>query len=162
METPPKTKGILKHGSSSGSLDKNLPTKIRWDEDNIMMTEADRGKTMKITEPKTPFIRYNIEKDEVYGHTAAVEPIELTMALEAEKQEMPDFSLGGGSEEFEEEKPSDAQNDDWDDDSEEEETEEERRKREEFKKKRAEHYNMKEALALIHSHKFDDEDEDEE
>jgi len=44
-------------------------SKIRWDEDNIMMTEADRGKTMKITEPKTPFIRYNIEKDEVYGHT---------------------------------------------------------------------------------------------
>jgi len=34
-----------------------------------MMTEADRGKTMKITEPKTPFIRYNIDKDEVYGHT---------------------------------------------------------------------------------------------
>jgi len=55
---------------------------------------------------------------------AAVEPVELTMALEAEKQEMPDFSLGGSSEEFEEEKPSDAQNDDWDDDSEEEETEE--------------------------------------
>ncbi|ORX80179.1 hypothetical protein BCR32DRAFT_293991 [Anaeromyces robustus] len=160
METPPKTKGILKHGTSNGSIDKNLPSKIRWDEDNIMMTEADRGKTMKITEPKTPFIRYNIEKDEVYGHTAAVEPVELTMALEAEKQEMPDFSLGG-SEEFEDEK-QEVQNDDWDDDSSEEETEEERKKREEFKKKRAEHYNMKEALALIHSHKFDDEDEDEE
>ncbi|KAG4102024.1 hypothetical protein H8356DRAFT_1653257 [Neocallimastix lanati (nom. inval.)] len=127
-----------------------------------MMTEADRGKTMKITEPKTPFIRYNIDKDEVYGHTAAVEPVELTMALEAEKQEMPDFSLGGSNEDFENENPSDVQNDDWNDDSEEEETEEERKKREEFKKKRAEHYNMKEALALIHSHKFDDEDEDEE
>jgi len=160
METPPKTKGILKHGSSSGSIDKNLPNKIRWDEDNIMMTEADRGKTMKITEPKTPFIRYNIEKDEVYGHTAAVEPVELTMALEAEKQEMPDFSLGD-SDEFEDEK-QEIQNDDWDDDEDEEETEEERKKREDFKKKRAEHYNMKEALALIHSHKFDDEDEDEE
>jgi len=160
METPPKTKGILKHGNSSESIEKNLPTKIRWDEDNIMMTEADRGKTMKITEPKTPFIRYNIEKDEVYGHTAAVEPVELTMALEAEKQEMPDFSLGG-SEEFEDDNEVQNDDDDWDDDDEEE-TEEERKKREEFKKKRAEHYNMKEALALIHSHKFDDEDDEDE
>jgi len=127
-----------------------------------MMTEADRGKTMKITEPKTPFIRYNIEKDEVYGHTAAVEPVELTMALEAEKQEMPDFSLGGSCEDFEDDNEVQNDDDDWDDDDEEE-TEEERKKREEFKKKRAEHYNMKEALALIHSHKFDeDEDEDEE
>jgi len=31
METPPKTKGILKHGNSSESIEKNLPTKIRWD-----------------------------------------------------------------------------------------------------------------------------------
>ncbi|ORX47620.1 hypothetical protein BCR36DRAFT_413562 [Piromyces finnis] len=161
METPPATKSILKHGSSSESVDKNSVSRIRWDEDNIMMTEADRGKTMKITEPKTPFIRYNIEKDEVYGHTAAVEPIELTMALEAEKQEMPSFSLGG-SEEFEDEQQENVQDDDWDDEDDEEETEEERKKREDFKKKRAEHYNMKEALALLHRKNFDDEDEDEE
>jgi len=45
------------------------------------------------------------------------------MALEAEKQEMPDFSLGG-SDEFDDEQLDEAQNDDWDDDEDEEETEE--------------------------------------
>ena len=43
--------------------------RIRWDEDNLMITEAGKGNTQKITEPKTPFIHYNSETDEVFGHT---------------------------------------------------------------------------------------------
>jgi len=50
---------------------------------------------------------------------AAVEPVELTMALEAEKQEMPDFSLGGSNEDFEDDNEV-KNDDDWDDEDEEE------------------------------------------
>ena len=32
-----------------------------------MMTEAQKGHTMKITEPKTPYIHYDAEKDLIMG-----------------------------------------------------------------------------------------------
>lgn len=38
-----------------------------WDEDNIMLTEAGKDSTMKITEPKTPYVYYDHESDEVAG-----------------------------------------------------------------------------------------------
>lgn len=34
-----------------------------------------------LLEPKTPFIHYNSSSDELTGHSAAIEPIELTDAL---------------------------------------------------------------------------------
>lgn len=40
---------------------------ILWDEANIMVTEAGKDSTMKITEPKTPFVVYDAEGDEVVG-----------------------------------------------------------------------------------------------
>lgn len=38
---------------------------MRWDEANLELTEAQKDSTMKITEPKTPYVRYNPETDQV-------------------------------------------------------------------------------------------------
>jgi protein phosphatase inhibitor 2 len=40
---------------------------LQWDEENLALTEAQKDSQMKITEPKTPYVRYNAETDEVEG-----------------------------------------------------------------------------------------------
>ena len=40
---------------------------LQWDEQNIALTEIQKDSLMKITEPKTPFVRYNPETDEIEG-----------------------------------------------------------------------------------------------
>ena len=40
---------------------------LTWDEQNIAETEIGKDSLMKITEPKTPYVRYNAETDEVEG-----------------------------------------------------------------------------------------------
>ncbi|KAF5363990.1 hypothetical protein D9756_000254 [Leucocoprinus leucothites] len=47
-----------------------------WDEENLALTEIQKDSLMKITEPKTPFVRYNAETDTVEG-------------------DIPDLNLGG-------------------------------------------------------------------
>jgi len=59
----PKPKGILKNAAGSG----NQPHNLQWDEENLALTEIQKDSLMKITEPKTPFVRYNAETDEVEG-----------------------------------------------------------------------------------------------
>jgi len=59
----PKPKGILKNAAGSG----NQPHSLQWDEENLALTEIQKDSLMKITEPKTPFVRYNAETDEVEG-----------------------------------------------------------------------------------------------
>lgn len=44
----------------------NTPS-LQWDEQNIALTEIQKDSLMKITEPKTPFVRYNAETDEFEG-----------------------------------------------------------------------------------------------
>lgn len=39
--------------------------RLRWDEANLELTEAQKDSTMKISEPKTPYVRYNSETDQV-------------------------------------------------------------------------------------------------
>jgi protein phosphatase inhibitor 2 len=39
--------------------------RIKWDEENLRLTEAAKDSTMKITEPKTPFVHYDMETDTV-------------------------------------------------------------------------------------------------
>ncbi|KAH8929112.1 hypothetical protein BT69DRAFT_1256610 [Atractiella rhizophila] len=56
-----RPKGILKNPSSDG----HRPTTLQWDEQNIEENEAQRTERMKITEPKTPYVRYNPETDTV-------------------------------------------------------------------------------------------------
>ncbi|KAI9027930.1 hypothetical protein DFJ74DRAFT_510457 [Hyaloraphidium curvatum] len=60
-------KGILKHGELDSAADKRL----RWDEDNLQITEATRGGKMKVTEPKTPFIHYDPLNDKAWVRNAA-------------------------------------------------------------------------------------------
>ncbi len=40
---------------------------LQWDEENLAATEIQKDSVMKITEPKTPYVRYNAETDEVEG-----------------------------------------------------------------------------------------------
>jgi len=42
---------------------------LQWDEENIALTEIQKDSLMKITEPKTPYVRYNAETDEIEGGT---------------------------------------------------------------------------------------------
>ncbi|KAF5333528.1 hypothetical protein D9611_002708 [Ephemerocybe angulata] len=72
----PKPKGILKnapHAPPSSGQQHNL----QWDEENLALTEINKDSLMKITEPKTPYVRYNALTDEIEG-------------------DIPDFSLSGG------------------------------------------------------------------
>ena len=44
---------------------------LQWDEENLALTEAQKDSHMKITEPKTPYVRYNAETDTVEGGTCS-------------------------------------------------------------------------------------------
>jgi protein phosphatase inhibitor 2 len=52
---------------------------LTWDEANLVINEGQRDSTMKITEPKTPFVRYNPETDEVMN-LETIPGFELGMA----------------------------------------------------------------------------------
>lgn len=39
--------------------------RLKWDEENLIITEAQKDSTMKIDEPKTPYVHYNHELDRV-------------------------------------------------------------------------------------------------
>ncbi|RPD80768.1 hypothetical protein L226DRAFT_529228 [Lentinus tigrinus ALCF2SS1-7] len=58
-----KPKGILKNAppATPGGAQHSL----QWDEENLALTEAQKDSHMKITEPKTPYVRYNAETDTV-------------------------------------------------------------------------------------------------
>ncbi|TBU63268.1 hypothetical protein BD310DRAFT_917128 [Dichomitus squalens] len=60
-----KPKGILKNAppATPGGTQHSL----QWDEENLALTEAQKDSHMKITEPKTPYVRYNAETDTVEG-----------------------------------------------------------------------------------------------
>jgi protein phosphatase inhibitor 2 len=79
----PKPKGILKNAPTSqphpgqcvqsdlfhcvSTLSFTVCSSLQWDEANIALTEIQKDSLMKITEPKTPYVRYNPETDEVEG-----------------------------------------------------------------------------------------------
>lgn len=56
--------------------------RIKWDEDNLMITEQQKSSTMKIDEPKTPFIHYNQSTDNIVGSANGVTPQELQEAMD--------------------------------------------------------------------------------
>ncbi|EAU84433.1 hypothetical protein CC1G_01429 [Coprinopsis cinerea okayama7 len=61
----PKPKGILKNAQQPSNT---APAhSLQWDEENIALTEINKDSLMKITEPKTPFVRYNALTDEIEG-----------------------------------------------------------------------------------------------
>jgi len=65
--TPPtgKPKGILKNAPPLTS--NNSSNHLTWDEENLAATEIGKDSLMKITEPKTPYVRYDAETDTVEG-----------------------------------------------------------------------------------------------
>jgi len=61
-----KPKGILKNApTENAAAGATNAEGVRWDEVNLNLNEVNRDSTMKITEPKTPYVRYNPETDEV-------------------------------------------------------------------------------------------------
>jgi len=60
----PKPKGILKNAPP---LQSGHHHSLQWDEANLALTEIQKDSLMKITEPKTPYVRYNAETDEIEG-----------------------------------------------------------------------------------------------
>ncbi|KAF9236227.1 hypothetical protein BU15DRAFT_89272 [Melanogaster broomeanus] len=60
----PKPKGILKTAAPQTPGQQHS---LQWDEDNLALTEVQKDSLMKITEPKTPYVRYNAETDEIEG-----------------------------------------------------------------------------------------------
>jgi len=60
----PKPKGILKNAPPTSPGHQHS---LQWDEANLALTEIQKDSLMKITEPKTPYVRYNAETDEVEG-----------------------------------------------------------------------------------------------
>jgi len=63
----PKPKGILKNAARQDTDPNNPSTRLTWDEENLALTEIQKDSLMKITEPKTPYVRYNPLTDEVEG-----------------------------------------------------------------------------------------------
>ncbi|KAH7887365.1 hypothetical protein F5I97DRAFT_1935524 [Phlebopus sp. FC_14] len=61
----PKPKGILKNAAPQPSSQQQHS--LQWDEENLALTEIQKDSLMKITEPKTPYVRYNAETDELEG-----------------------------------------------------------------------------------------------
>ncbi|KAJ1726497.1 hypothetical protein LPJ61_005143, partial [Coemansia biformis] len=56
-----KPKGILKKANEA-----DVPAngaRLRWDEDNLKITEAQKDAKMKVDEPPTPYIRYNPDEE---------------------------------------------------------------------------------------------------
>ncbi|KAK7696290.1 hypothetical protein QCA50_000944 [Cerrena zonata] len=64
-----KPKGILKNAPAPAAAPppSSNPQHLQWDEENLALTEAQKDSQMKITEPKTPYVRYNAETDTFEG-----------------------------------------------------------------------------------------------
>lgn len=63
---PPPPRGILKNSStSSTSPPTTTHSGLAWDEANLTLNDLQKDSTMKIDEPKTPYVRYNAETDQV-------------------------------------------------------------------------------------------------
>lgn len=67
---------------------------LQWDEQNIALTEIQKDSLMKITEPKTPYVRYNAETDEIEGGMLVRALHFANMLIHAPSVDIPDLSLG--------------------------------------------------------------------
>ncbi|KAI7890916.1 uncharacterized protein EV154DRAFT_509973 [Mucor mucedo] len=151
-------KGILKKNKNPTDA-----TRLRWDEANLELTESQKDSTMKVDEPKTPYVRYDADTDQVLN----LDDIpEIAYGVGSSRAEPEEFTLDGG---LESDKGSVTSNksdksrrrvsvsdDDWEMEEPQEEDEEAEQRHEEFLRKRAMHYHM--GAALRHD---DDKDNEE-
>ncbi|CAG8556071.1 11041_t:CDS:2 [Acaulospora morrowiae] len=154
-----KPKGILKQPS----VNFQQRNKLKWDEDNIQLTEVQKSSTMKITEPKTPYIHYNQETDEIMTDLQTIPGLALGSSNTTSNSQGSSGVSPVGS--FSSVSPSSAHfpdsiKDDWESENSEED-EEVKEKRRRFAELRAKHYNMKEALSLGHKLVENNVDDDE-
>ncbi|KAJ3017990.1 hypothetical protein HKX48_003240 [Thoreauomyces humboldtii] len=135
-------KGILKHAEDTPAA----PRGIKWDEDNLMITEAGKGATMKITEPKTPYIHYDSANDLLLGSSGSVPPMELSSAIDDAKA-IQDTTSRSDTDSQSSSRRRVSVNE-WDDSDDEEENmdPEEMARHKKFEELRASHYDMKRAL----------------
>ncbi|KAG0080604.1 hypothetical protein BGZ93_002819 [Podila epicladia] len=160
-------KGILKKPAATQPTE-NTP-RLKWDEENLIITEAQKDSTMKIDEPKTPYVHYNHELDRVMDVDEVFSlngPRKKHAAL-AHTPPVPSYFKGLPDEDEDEDEEDDRERDDdpeeWQDSDEEEEHDEQKKvDHDKFAKMRAEHYKMKEAIHLGHQLVDEEEDEDDE
>ncbi|KAF9542424.1 hypothetical protein EC957_001939 [Mortierella hygrophila] len=163
----PAVKGILKRATTAQS-EVNAP-RLKWDEENLIITEAQKDSTMKIDEPKTPFIHYDHELDRVLDADEVFRlngPRKKQAAL-AHTPPVPSYFKGLANEDEDDgvddddREPND-EPEEWQSSDEEGEQESENKAvdHDKFARLRAKHYNMREAVKLGHA-LSQDEDEDE-
>ncbi|KAK3836582.1 MAG: hypothetical protein JOS17DRAFT_734592 [Linnemannia elongata] len=165
----PAVKGILKKVTTEQS-EENAP-RLKWDEENLIITEAQKDSTMKIDEPKTPFIHYDYELDRVLDADEVFRlngPRKKQAAL-AHTPPVPSYFKGLPNEDEDDEEDDDDREpndepEEWQSSDEEDEQESENKAidHDKFARLRAEHYNMREAVKLGHALNQDDDDDEEE
>ncbi|KAJ1667259.1 hypothetical protein EV178_001509 [Coemansia sp. RSA 1646] len=146
-----KPKGILK--KSSDFPDKTAH--LRWDEDNLRITEAQKDAKMKVDEPKTPYIRYNPDLD---ADIQEMEDLKLA----------PDVSSTPSSTASSPKRAHIVAPTDWasSEDEEEGETEADKAKHERFRRMRQKHYHLEGKYVhgdtddFVDSDKNDESDQD--
>ncbi|KAH8805833.1 hypothetical protein F5884DRAFT_461941 [Xylogone sp. PMI_703] len=169
--------GARRASTTSSTYDQDNNQRLKWDEANLYLTEQERSSTMKIDEPKTPFVKhYDPTEDEEEIRKLDKEELErIRTARSSGDEEIPGLELG----EPEEEVPEVEYDEDYarrkaekavhvSDDGHDENagmSAEEREKHRRFEEMRKKHYQMKEVANLLgHPDEIDalvDEDDDE-
>ncbi|KAF9197006.1 hypothetical protein BGZ50_002717 [Haplosporangium sp. Z 11] len=156
-------KGILKRSASQQPPEERAP-RLKWDEENLIITEAQKDSTMKIDEPKTPYVHYDYELDKIIDMDEAFtldESKKKKHTTLAHTSPVPSYMPGLNSKDGDDEDKYRNEDDDEDEegdiddwkDSDNEDLDEPAHKKidhDKFAKMRAEHYKMKEALQLGH------------
>ncbi|KAG0257427.1 hypothetical protein BG011_003946 [Mortierella polycephala] len=164
-------KGILKKTiATQHQPDENAP-RLKWDEQNLIITEAQKDSTMKIDEPKTPFVYYDHKLDKVMDpeEVFALDGPRKKQAALAHTPPVPSYFKGLQDEDDDEDDDEDRDQDpdEWQSSDEEEEEEHEAPSvyHDKFAKMRAKHYKMEEAIKLgqrlVDGDDDDNEDDDE-
>ena len=166
-----------RQSGASPHLDENNP-QLKWDEVNLYHNEQNRDSTMKIDEPKTPYVKqYDPTEDEeevemLDAEQIKVDELDSKLKRKPKIDEIPDFDLGepelrarGESQTPDSEKRVMVDEDAVGDDGYHGEllpnaTEEEREKHRKFEEMRKKHYEMRNVRDIL-GHPEDEEDEDE-
>ncbi|KAJ2454932.1 hypothetical protein EV183_001193 [Coemansia sp. RSA 2336] len=137
-----KPKGILKKTADTSGNNVHL----RWDEDNLRITEAQKDSTMKVDEPRTPYIHYNQEND---VDLEDLEDLKLTSGMSSRSS-----SVASSPKRAQVVAPFD-----WASESEDEaQDEESKAKHERFQKMRQQHYHS-EAIYIHQDKPYNDSDD---